>query len=142
MSTPFLVNVFSNQHHRLNSETTTIGRSTSSDIILKDILVSRTHAIVRCIDGAFFLEDNASTNGTMHNEEVVVACKPLKSGDTIRIGTTWFHFELEDSSDYDTTQSPVHSSRTKTPYGLPVDALPCNLKTLLRQFSTKIRAAC
>lgn len=142
MSTPFLVNVFSNQHHRLNSETTTIGRSTSSDIILKDILVSRTHAIVRCVDGEFFLEDNASTNGVTHNEELVVASTPLKSGDTIRIGTTWFHFELEDSSDYDTAQRPAHSSTTKTPYGLCAEALPFNLKTLLRQFTTKIRATC
>jgi pSer/pThr/pTyr-binding forkhead associated (FHA) protein len=50
--------------------------------------VSRRHAIIRCVDGAFTLEDQDSANGTWLNEEAVKSGTqhPLKSTDYVRLG--------------------------------------------------------
>jgi len=44
-----------------------IGRHPNSDIQLEDDQVSRTHAEVWETDGAYFLKDRGSTNGTYRN---------------------------------------------------------------------------
>ncbi len=136
MSTSVLVNVFTNQHFGLNRETTSIGRSSASDIILKDILVSRTHAIVHCVDGEYFIEDNESTNGTLHNDNFVAQRHQLRPGDRIRIGTTWFMFGVDVKDEgVDTEQIPAQSAPAR------VHSISGNFKTLLRQVSLRVRAA-
>lgn len=94
-----LVNVFTNQHFALNAPSTMIGRASSSDIILKDILVSRSHAVISCEADEFFIEDQESTNGTVHNDNFVIKKTKLKPGDRIRVGTTWFSFALVGDTD-------------------------------------------
>ena len=62
-----------------------IGRSTSSDIFLDDVTVSRSHAVIEKDTSGFFLRDSGSLNGTYVNNEVVTH-KDLHSGDQIQIG--------------------------------------------------------
>jgi len=62
-----------------------IGRSSSSNIILDDVTVSREHAIITISDNTPYIKDTNSTNGIYVNNEINQECK-LKSGDKIQIG--------------------------------------------------------
>ncbi|MFV0461201.1 MAG: FHA domain-containing protein [Actinomycetales bacterium] len=77
----------------LDSERTSAGRHTSSEIFLDDVTVSRRHAeFVR--DGASFsVRDVGSLNGTYVNRERVDGCA-LRSGDEVQIGRFRMTFHL------------------------------------------------
>jgi pSer/pThr/pTyr-binding forkhead associated (FHA) protein len=70
----------------LDRDATTVGRSTEGDVFLDDVTVSRKHAIFeRRTDGAWFVRDVGSLNGTYVNGEQVDETK-LASGDEVQIG--------------------------------------------------------
>jgi hypothetical protein len=77
----------------------TIGRSSSSDIALTwDQLVSRTHALLACVGGAWVISDDGlSSNGTFCNGRRVRGLLRLEDGDILRLGGTLivFRYELE-----------------------------------------------
>lgn len=82
-STPFHV----------SGDTTNIGRSSSSDIVLKnDDYVSASHAMLTRHGGLLYVEDSGSTNGTYVNDRKAVGATPLKSGDRLRVGSTTFRY--------------------------------------------------
>ena len=64
---------------------TTIGRSPDCGIFLDDVTVSRKHAILAERDGAFFIEDQGSLNGTFVNRKRVESAQ-LEDGDELQIG--------------------------------------------------------
>ena len=64
---------------------TTIGRSPDCGIFLDDVTVSRKHAVVSERDGAFFVEDQGSLNGTFVNRKRVESAQ-LEDGDELQIG--------------------------------------------------------
>lgn len=66
-------------------DTTTIGRSPTSDIFLDDVTVSREHAVVYNDGNSIRVEDRASLNGTFVNHERVEK-QALESGDEIQVG--------------------------------------------------------
>ena len=66
-------------------DTTTIGRSPSSDIFLDDVTVSREHAVVFNDGEQVRIEDRASLNGTYVNHERVERSE-LAAGDEVLIG--------------------------------------------------------
>jgi len=65
---------------------TTVGRSSSCDILLDDITVSRKHATFVLTDGNVTVQDHGSLNGTYVNRELVDGSKTLKQGDEVQIG--------------------------------------------------------
>lgn len=69
----------------INTQGVTIGRSTTSDIFLDDVTVSRAHAVIEMRPEGFVLKDSGSLNGTYVNN-VSVSSKDLNSGDQIQIG--------------------------------------------------------
>ena len=69
----------------LDSDVTSIGRHPDCDIFLDDITVSRRHAEIRRKEGAFFVHDLGSLNGSYVNRERVESTQ-LASGDEIQIG--------------------------------------------------------
>ena len=70
----------------LESDTTSVGRNTDSEVFLDDVTVSRAHAAIeRRPDGSFFVRDAGSLNGTYVNGEQVEETK-LASGDEVQIG--------------------------------------------------------
>ena len=70
----------------VEKEATSVGRNTDSDVFLDDVTVSRVHAVIdRRVDGAFFVRDVGSLNGTYVNGEQVDETK-LASGDEVQIG--------------------------------------------------------
>lgn len=66
-------------------DTTTIGRSPTSDIFLDDVTVSREHAVVYNDGNSIRVEDRASLNGTFVNHERVEK-RALDDGDEIQVG--------------------------------------------------------
>lgn len=70
----------------------TIGRSSKSDIIIKDNFVSKNHALIKEEKNVFFLEDLDSANGTFLNGEKVYDIIELRNGDKLGIGLIQFIF--------------------------------------------------
>ena len=137
MVTALLINILTNQQFNLSQTATIIGRASTSNIILKDILVSREHAVVHYLDGSYFIEDNGSRNGTLHNELPIQQRTALKSGDHLRIGSTWFSFQVQ------TTPLPtVKSAQLKAqPAALKQPGAHCGIDALINRLARRKVAA-
>ena len=70
---------------KLMTKKYSIGRASENNIILDDITVSRTHAILTVNPNEVKILDNNSTNGIYINNEIKNDYL-LKSGDKIQIG--------------------------------------------------------
>lgn len=82
--------------------TTTIGRDPSSDILISDRLVSRTHAIIRRLDGDnYYLVDSGSANGSFVNGNRITTPTLLRSNDLIAIGPALITFRHSDQQPHD-----------------------------------------
>jgi pSer/pThr/pTyr-binding forkhead associated (FHA) protein len=64
----------------------TMGRAATNDLALADTYVSNVHARIFMKDGAWWVEDLGSTNGTYMNRAKVAVPTPVGPGDQIRIG--------------------------------------------------------
>jgi hypothetical protein len=66
----------------------TVGRAAGCQITLDDTYVSQLHARVFSKDGAWYVEDLGSTNGTYLNSKRVSGALAVKRGDRVKIGAT------------------------------------------------------
>lgn len=74
----------------------TIGRDKNNNIIIKDKLVSRNHAMVRCLgEEDYYLIDGGSANGSFVNAKKVVLPTLLNDGDKISIGNANISFRQQ-----------------------------------------------
>jgi Nif-specific regulatory protein len=73
----------------------TIGRDGDCDVVLLDVKVSRTHARVERVGGAWSLRDLGSTHGTFVNGARVTEVE-LTTGDQLQLGQTILRFVAED----------------------------------------------
>ncbi|MDQ3841230.1 MAG: FHA domain-containing protein [Actinomycetota bacterium] len=82
-----------NTRFSVESGTTSIGRSSASDIVLKnDDYASGRHARLTRHGGLLYVEDIDSTNGTYVNGRKAIGATPLRSGDRVRVGSTTFRY--------------------------------------------------
>ncbi len=73
-------------------EGTNIGRDAQgNEISLDDPQMSRYNSRIKLENGVFVIYDLASTNGTLVNGQKILK-QPLKNGDEIKIGDTFFQF--------------------------------------------------
>jgi len=70
------------------ADAVSIGRSERSTIKLDDSYVSQSHARLYARDGAWFVEDLGSTNGTFVNDRRVASPLQVRAGDVVRVGKT------------------------------------------------------
>lgn len=71
--------------YQLDTNEATIGRSPQCDVFLNDMTVSRTHALLEKINGAWTIKDKDSFNGVwINNKNIDFAT--LRNGDIIQIG--------------------------------------------------------
>ncbi|WP_232667127.1 FHA domain-containing protein [Pseudonocardia sp. TRM90224] len=66
----------------------TIGRSSRNDVIIDDPQISRLHAVMERLGGAWCIRDISSRNGTFVNGGRIVQQATLRPGDEIRVGRT------------------------------------------------------
>ena len=83
----FILGPMANQTLPLVEEVTTIGSVAGNSVVLADPAVSRKHAGIRKVNGAYELADFGSTNGVYVNGHKVPK-KTLEPGDIIRVGNT------------------------------------------------------
>jgi pSer/pThr/pTyr-binding forkhead associated (FHA) protein len=72
---------------------TTIGRDVNNAIVVDDQFASAAHCELTFRGRAWFIEDLASTNGTLWNGQPVTGTIPLGYGDEIQLGGTRFRLE-------------------------------------------------
>lgn len=72
----------------------TIGRSTETDIVLRDPLVSHQHSRIIKRLSIWYIMDLGSTNGTFVGKEKITRQTELKNGQKIRIGETVFQVKM------------------------------------------------
>ena len=80
--------LFSPFRQLLDGSTVSIGRASECTIPIKDRYLSRHHAEIIVLDGAWHLKDLGSANGTYLNGSRVERDTPLHTGDRIRLGDT------------------------------------------------------
>jgi pSer/pThr/pTyr-binding forkhead associated (FHA) protein len=66
----------------------TVGRSPDCELRIEDTYASNQHARLFGRNGAWYVEDLGSTNGTFVNDQRLAAPALVQPGDRIRIGTT------------------------------------------------------
>src|SRR6516225_7845813 len=69
----------------LEGEKIVLGRNADCQVVLNVPAVSREHAIIRKLQGKFYIEDNKSRNGTFLNGKEVTTRTQLKDNDRIKI---------------------------------------------------------
>ncbi|HZP90809.1 MAG TPA: FHA domain-containing protein [Actinomycetota bacterium] len=65
-----------------------VGRSDSCRVRVEDVYVSQVHAKIYGKNGAWYVEDLGSTNGTYVNDHRVTAPVEVHAGDVVRVGKT------------------------------------------------------
>lgn len=81
-----------------------IGRSPEADLVLRDDSVSRKHSRLFCANGALWLRDLGSRNGTRVNGTQVARYR-LNSGDRLSIGANLFRLTWVNK---ESLRSPAH----------------------------------
>lgn len=74
------------QQVAVQSKRFTIGRLPENDLPIPDTNLSRRHAVVENFDGAFYVSDCGSQNGTAVNRKTVTGAVELHDGDVITLG--------------------------------------------------------
>ncbi len=78
----------------LEGESVVLGRHSACDVVLESSAVSRQHARILNIDGAFYVEDLHSRNGTLLNGQPITQRQLLSEGDRLGICDLSFAFHL------------------------------------------------
>lgn len=97
-----------------------LGRENTDLVIEDDTEVSRSHAVVRPVDGGVEIEDLDSTNGTFVNELKISGPTRLSNGDIIRVGQTRLDVAVEDDPNATSVSSIVAPPTSPTDLPVPV----------------------
>ncbi|HEY2105131.1 MAG TPA: FHA domain-containing protein [Candidatus Binataceae bacterium] len=87
-----LIDAAGRRLHLRQEAPTKIGRSLDNDLVLPDQSISRHHASIAMVDGAFRLHDLDSQNGCFVDGKKVSQAT-LRDGDSLRLGDANFHFK-------------------------------------------------
>lgn len=89
-----LVNLATNETYTLDGASINLGRAPDNQVILPDDgYASAAHARIYWEQGAWWLEDLMSSNGTMVNDQLINAPWQLSPRDVIKVGRTKFRIE-------------------------------------------------
>ncbi|TVR43384.1 MAG: FHA domain-containing protein [Planctomycetota bacterium] len=116
----------------------TIGRTSQAEITIRHESVSREHCALIFSDGAWFLEDCGSANGTRLNNDRIAGRTALQERDIIKIGKARITFHVGDPGERRSPRSSDHNDaaialeedgdntplRNMAPHD-PPQAIPC-----------------
>jgi serine phosphatase RsbU (regulator of sigma subunit) len=133
------------QRYPVDKDRVTIGRARESDIFLPDQWLSRHHAEIQRREGAFFLLDLGSKNGTLVNGERVRQQRRLQPGDVIALGEHYLTFSAEEAEEeYELAGTRIFSARdlseikTRTHADEEEQRLQNRLLLVLRRTATEL----
>ena len=95
----FLVNAKSGESVPLHYWETSIGRSSSCDVVLNYPTVSRFHAVISRRKGSWIIFDTGSKTGILVNGEKIKDKSEIGDGDSIIFGNAAYYFSAPDFSD-------------------------------------------
>jgi len=109
-----------------------IGRSEDCEWVLGAPGVSRIHAMVRYLNGIYFIEDR-STNGMLLNGAPLPRGEPsaLKDGDRLQIDTFEISVQVQVQAPGQAAEAPAAPAPAMAPAPLPGDPLDFGLSDLL-----------
>ena len=108
------------QEFTLSKARVTIGRATTSDIVLRDPMVSRNHARIERTPRGFEVADLGSING-IHVNGVRQTRAALSPGDVLTLGDSTFHFNPSHPElDPDVTRIETERDFEATMLGSPI----------------------
>ncbi|MCB1214779.1 MAG: sigma 54-interacting transcriptional regulator [Deltaproteobacteria bacterium] len=100
---------------KVQSSSIKIGRSESCDVVLGDPDISREHASLFNIEGAYLIKKEGKREVFINGEELKEQPKPLREGDEIQIGSWLAKFGAGfDQADLEVTQGGGNSASQKT----------------------------
>lgn len=118
----------------LPGDANVIGRQPDVGVYLDSLAVSRQHARVVCEDGAYFLEDLGSSNGTYLNGQLLSTRASLSPNDTVQIGPYSFALRLDEPVDATTPEVDTQHVVRAT-----VEAQPSNRSLFARDPAYKLQ---
>jgi hypothetical protein len=83
------------QVFELSGDRITLGRTLLNQIRIPDRGASRVHAVIRYVQGRYYLQDQESTTGTLINGQPVIA-SVLNDGDVFTVGGATFEFRVRE----------------------------------------------
>src|SRR5439155_11036441 len=95
---PTLVIDFLGKRKRVKLDSgASIGRTIDNAVAIDHPAVSRTHAMIHCVEGRYLVEDVGSANGTLLNGQIVRGRKPLEDGAQLEVGPARITFHSDDA---------------------------------------------
>ena len=88
----------------IDKDSALIGRELTCDVVLNDGSVSRRHAKIERIEGAFKITDQGSANGTFLDSQRITGSF-LKNGQELRLGGMVYRVEVDEPATPDLTQT-------------------------------------
>jgi Nif-specific regulatory protein len=136
-----------NARFALDADETFVGRESANRIALNDASVSRRHCVVKQREGAFFVSDLHSLNGTLVNGAPADENVPLRHNDKITVGDFVFLFSSDDAAEnasvetvrIDETDLPLPPDTVRVRLDEAISAMARDLTALL-QISRKINS--
>ena len=108
---------------QLTKDRTTLGRRPYNDIVIDNLAVSGEHAVLEMSDGAVYLEDLNSTNGTYVNGKTIRK-QMLHNGDSVEVGKYQIKFVDEGVADgFEKTRIFKPGSGAMSPVAAPTATL-------------------
>jgi hypothetical protein len=84
---------FASRVAEIPGQSAAVGRAPDNDIVIGDPATSGRHCRIEVRNGAYWISDLGSTNGTLVNGEPIID-KQLEHGDVISIGQNTIRFTL------------------------------------------------
>ncbi|MBX9679576.1 MAG: SpoIIE family protein phosphatase [Gemmataceae bacterium] len=116
--------------HELVGERIVVGRNETCGIQINVAAVSREHAVIKKIQGKYYIEDLKSRNGTWVNNNEVKSRLQLKNNDQIKICDTVLvfadgvaHVEDEGEDDSSTVEASINQSSREAIETQPAEKL-------------------
>jgi pSer/pThr/pTyr-binding forkhead associated (FHA) protein len=97
----------------LSKPITVLGRSSSCDLVLNALSISRRHAELRIVESGLEIVDLGSRYGTFVANMRIQGCK-VNPGDLIRFGNISFNLVISDSLEKEETNDPDILSKDTT----------------------------
>src|SRR5882724_6353724 len=97
---------------KLEGERIVLGRNADCGVVINEPAVSREHAVIRKIQGKYFIEDLKSRNGTFVNSKEVKSRTALKDKDRIKICDNLLAFYENQAEDDPAEEEPEEETST------------------------------